>query len=470
MHYLWSTLEKVSNILVQFLFTIYVSRFLTPDDFAIFGALTIFNSISLIIIDSGFSHVIIREKQIPKKELNSIFILNVIFGLVIFFILQLILPIIQDFFRIDKLIISGRIYFLAIPFLSLGVVPLGLLQKKLRFKVIFIISIVSSLISVSIVLFFKNSTPAYWLLIIQFVIQSGIRSVLFLYFSRISFGFYFNYNSIKRFVPFSRDILFSGLSASFFDNLHSFVIGKNYSKEIFGLYSQAKRINLVSLTLITTSFITVIYSKLSNIHDSVSLKFKFFFELEKLLFINSLFIGNLYINSNSLINLLLGDLWEGSIPYFKILSLAAVLYPIHMISINLLKVIGKSRAYFFLEIINKLLLIFSIIVAIKFDSIFLVKSYLFYYILVVLLDSVILKGVFNLDLLRQFQIISSNLIILLCSFVMFFFFRNWTLIDNPILGIFVYSIVFSCIYCLFYFIFNKKIIGGFILVLKSIKI
>src|SRR5690606_3173644 len=67
--------------------------------------------------------------------------------------------------------------------------------------------------------------------------------------------------------------------------------------------------------------------------------------------------------AHPLISLLLGDNWIEVIPYFQILCLASMLYPIHSINLNVLKVYGKTDLFLRLEIIKKILTTICIVVS-----------------------------------------------------------------------------------------------------------
>ena len=84
---IWNAFEKFSQLGIQLLCTFILARFLTPSDFGIVGMLVIFTQISKTITDSGFSIAIIREKEVTKEDLSSIFYLNLILAVIIYWVL-----------------------------------------------------------------------------------------------------------------------------------------------------------------------------------------------------------------------------------------------------------------------------------------------------------------------------------------------------------------------------------------------
>src|SRR5699024_5858265 len=75
--------------------------------------------------------------------------------------------------------------------------------------------------------------------------------------------------------------------------------------------------------------------------------------------------------------LILGEEWLPAALFFQILSLAMMLYPIHAFNLNILQVYGRSDLFLKLEVIKKVIISISIIVAFQFGIMGLVWSSVF---------------------------------------------------------------------------------------------
>jgi O-antigen/teichoic acid export membrane protein len=86
-------------------------------------------------------------------------------------------------------------------------------------------------------------------------------------------------------------------------------------------------------------------------------------------------VGSMLINAPILLGLaavadpfvrgVFGAQWTGAIPLLQILSIAGVLWPLHVINLNVLKALGYSNLFFRLEIVKKLLGTLILIVGIS---------------------------------------------------------------------------------------------------------
>lgn len=68
----------------------------------------------------------------------------------------------------------------------------------------------------------------------------------------------------------------------------------------------------------------------------------------------------LWAIAEPLFRLLLTDKWAPSIPYFQILCIVGMLYPLHVLNLNILKVKGRSDLFLRLEIVKRALVVLTI--------------------------------------------------------------------------------------------------------------
>jgi O-antigen/teichoic acid export membrane protein len=66
-----------------------------------------------------------------------------------------------------------------------------------------------------------------------------------------------------------------------------------------------------------------------------------------------------------LVLVLLTEKWAESIPYLQLLCLLGVLFPLHVINLNLLQALGRSDLFLRLEIIKKVLIVINIAVTVR---------------------------------------------------------------------------------------------------------
>src|SRR5690606_25260980 len=85
--------------------------------------------------------------------------------------------------------------------------------------------------------------------------------------------------------------------------------------------------------------------------------------------------------------LVLGEQWLPAVPFFQILCLSGIFYPIHAFNINILKVYGRSDLFLKLEIIKKIIVSISILITFQFGIYGLIWSSVFTSLIALLINT-----------------------------------------------------------------------------------
>ena len=159
----------------------------------------------------------------------------------------------------------------------------------------------------------------------------------------------------------------SGLINTIYDNIYKLIIGKYFSAVTLGLYTQAK-LYVTQVTLSAVSTIqTVTYPILSKAkNEPQRLKNAY----RKIIIATSFVIFPITIAmgllAKPLILVAIGEQWVDAIPFLQILCVSGVLYHLHAINLNILKVLGRSDLFLKLEIIKKINITIAILIGINF--------------------------------------------------------------------------------------------------------
>lgn len=361
----WSSVERFSNQGVQFVFSIILARLLSPSDYGIIAMVTIFFAVAQSFVDSGFSNALVRKADRTEEDLSTCFYFNIGVGIIAYFVLFLIAPLVATFYNQPILSPIIRITGLGVILNSLCVVQQALFTIKIDFKSQAKITLSATILSgiVGVVLAYQEY--GIWALVWQGVIGTIIRmGLLWLTsqwrpktgFSRTSFNYLFGYGS---------KLLASGLLDTIYNNIYPIVIGKFYNPAQLGNYSRALGWAQLPSANITSILQRVTFPVLSTIQDdSVRLQNSYRRLLKQSAFIIFPLMTGLAAIASPLIRVVLTTKWDGCVLYLQILCFALMLYPIHAINLNLLQVKGRSDIFLRLEIIKKVVGVIILIITI----------------------------------------------------------------------------------------------------------
>lgn len=338
----WSAINNFGIILSKFTLGIIIARLLTPEDYGIIALVTVITSIAPVFIDSGFGSKIIQAKTINEKELSSVFWLNIAIG---FFFTLLILfgaPVFNLIYENEDLITIARIISLVYLIQSFGIVQKAVLRRQINFKRIAIVETSAIILSSIVGIVFAWFGYGYWSLLIKQMVQITLTTTLFWFLSSWKPNFYFDFKIIKNYWKYSINILSTTLITTIVQKIDYFLVGKFFQADILGLYSRGKElaffpVQFSSRVLNMTSF--SVFSKLQDESEKFENLYMKTFKLILYIFVPVMML--LFLASDEIILILLGEKWTGASIYFKHFSIVGVIFIANSLRVNLINSKGR---------------------------------------------------------------------------------------------------------------------------------
>jgi O-antigen/teichoic acid export membrane protein len=455
----WSFFSQMSTQLISFSISLILVRILTPEIFGLIAITYIFYSLSEVLLDSGMSVSIIRSDNISINELNSVFTFNFITGVFLYLILFITSPIIASYYDLPQLSFILRITGISIIFNSLVLVQKAIFTKNLDFKKIALINlstiIFSGVIGILIAYLYKN----FWSLVALNVF-SAFFTLLF-YWSLGSWKpkFYFSINNVKKHFQFGYKLSLSSVLDVISTNIYYNIIGIYYATTQVGLFAKADSLKRMAIMGISTPLKTVLLPLFSKIKDDLErLRMVYIVVLRIILLIVSFFLFFLIFNAYEIFYLLFGEKWLDGVVFFKIICIAAILYPINTYVVNFLLVVGRSDLVLRFEFIKKVFLFISIILSLYYHNIIiLIYSLILSALFDLILNLWIIKKYLHISILKQIKIFSTVMINLIVVFIVDFLFNYFLDISLINENLFIAYSLKSFLFFIMYFTFTSII-------------
>lgn len=113
---LWGGIGSGGLQLLNLFFGIFLSRLLSPADYGVVGALTIFSATAGLLAESGFTLAIVNKKEVTDSDYNAVFWFNIVAGVACYLILYLLAPAIARFYGQPEMVPLSRFLFLGFLF------------------------------------------------------------------------------------------------------------------------------------------------------------------------------------------------------------------------------------------------------------------------------------------------------------------------------------------------------------------
>lgn len=333
-----------------------LARMLTPDDFGCIGMLAIFIVIANTFVDSGLGSAIIQKKEITDSDLSTVFIFNFILSILLYCILYFTAPYIAKFYHIPLLNSVLKVVGLVLIINSFAVVQTSILKKRMEFNKITYASIGAVLISVTIAIIMAYKDYGVWSLVAQQLVYALAYVLLIWILSNWKPLLIFSVNSFKELFKFGSFIFFSNLINNIGNNIQGLIIGRAFNAGIMGYYTQARKLEELASTSISSIIDQVTYPALAEKQEDYigivailrkMIKFSAFFSFPLMIF--------LAVSSDIIIPLCYGPHWAQTIPYFSILCIAGMAICLQGINYNAVAAIGKSNSIFTWTIIKRVI-------------------------------------------------------------------------------------------------------------------
>lgn len=355
---LWNFSEQLLRRGVGLITTLLLAYFLAPEAYGLLAMMAVFIAIATSLMDSGFLQALIRLKEVTSEDLSSAFYANLALGALSYLLLFISAPWIADFYDEPQLIQLIRALGLVVLIQAFEVVQVALFHRQMNFKAQLMAGFPAALISACAAIGLAYWGAGVWALVTQMIIAALITVVLLWWMSNWRPARVFSGQSLRSMYGFSYKLFLSGMLDTVFKNLYVIVIAKLFAASVAGLYFFAEKIRELVLSQLVNAIQNVTYPALASVQDdNIRLKAgykKVIYVTTFLLFPALIFLAAL---AQPLFELLLPEKWWLAVPYLQLLCLSGLLYPLHSINLNILKVKGRSDLYLYLEIIKKLMVV-----------------------------------------------------------------------------------------------------------------
>ncbi len=366
---IWTALQKYSTMLIQFVSGIILARLLTPYDYGCIGMLMIFMLLAESFIDGGFGSALIQKKQPTQTDYSTIFFWNMGLSVVLYVVLYLSAPAIARFYGIpllsDILRVQGVILFIY----AFNIVQRNQLQKKMNFKVLSIVTILTSITALTVTIIMAYHGYGVWALVAQNMLTALIPALVFWFYVRWRPQIVFSWQSFRELFSFGFYMFLTHLLNQFGQQIQGLLIGRFYNASTMGYYSKANATERLASTSISKVMSQVTYPLYAEMQDdktalgdmikkiTLSLSYVTF----PLMFILLLCAKPLFI-------LLYSDRWADSVPYFQVLCIAGLAYSLQSVNYQSVAAIGKSRTMFVWTFVKRVMGIIFVVAGLLLDG------------------------------------------------------------------------------------------------------
>lgn len=363
---IWKLFEKIGMQAMQMIIQIILARLLLPEDYGIVGLLTIFINISDVFILQGFSTALIQKKNADELDYSSVFFANLLMSIVIYIIFYIISPYVAAFYNDIRLTVIMRVLCLNILFGAISAVHNAIISKKLEFKKSFVRGL-SNIFTQGIVgIIMAIEGYGVWALVFSKLCGTLVGSLVLICTTKWKPSLIFSIDRVKRLFNYSSKVLGTNLLNTLFNNIHSLIIGRFFSKDSLGYYQRGQQIPQTIMSSIDGSMTEVLYPTFSMIQTNIVQLKKILRKSMRLsMYLCMPIMLGLLAVSRPLTIILLTEKWLDSVPFMELSCIICLFWPLAARN-QALNAIGLSNITFKISVISKTLTIIFILLCVRF--------------------------------------------------------------------------------------------------------
>lgn len=402
--FVWTFAQQFGNQIIGFTISLILARILLPEEFGLIGMIAIFVAVGNTLLNAGLTQSLIRSEDLDETDYSTVFYFNLASAIAVYILVFYTGPLIARFYDQPILTDIVRLYCLSFIFSAFSAVQLARLTKKLDFKTQTLVAIPATIIGGVVGVIMAYSGYGVWSLVWSSLITSFLSSVQLWFYSKWKPVLIFSTKKFIKHFHFGYKLTLSGLLNRIFDNIFLLVIGKYFSAAQVGFYTRAETTKQLPLSNIFNSLDKITYPMFAEIqNDDARLKRVYKQLLQMVLFVVAPLLIFIAVLGEPIFRFLFTEKWLPAVPYFQILCVTGILYPLHAYNLSILNVKGRSDLFLKLEILKKIIIVITIIVTIPYGIIVLLYGQVFISLVSFFINSHYTSKFINYPALQQLK-------------------------------------------------------------------
>ena len=401
---LWNMIEQFAVQGIKFILGIILARLLNPSDFGLIGMIIVFFDLANVFVESGLGIAYIQKPNVTDEDANTVFFTNLFASILIFVLLWFVAPFVASFYKQPILKNLMRVMAVVVIVNAFGIIQLAQIKRMVNFKRKMKVTMFSAIVSGLIGIYSAIRGLGAWSLVAQQLSNQILVTVIYSFINKWKPSLRYSIESLRTMLSVGSWELFSGLVETFFSNIYILTIGKFFQPTNLGYYSKAHQLQSLLSNQLSGSIGYVafpILSRLQKDKSNLEKAIQSFIQYSFLLTVPCMAIT--IVVAEPFVKIFLTDKWLSMVPYLQLLCLTGFLYPMHVVNLQILTAIGRTKLSFKLSIIKGLLRIVNIVITYRWGLIYVIYGELVLSIISLILNTYYTGKLIHYGLKKQMK-------------------------------------------------------------------
>jgi O-antigen/teichoic acid export membrane protein len=301
--------------------TAVLARLLSPSDFGLLLMIFALTGIVEMFKDMGLSTATVQVQKINHLQLSALFWLNVLLGTTLTVIVAAASPLVSWFYhdpRLTKMtIVLSTTFFLG----GLSIQHRAILTRQMRFAALGLTDLIGFCAGMIAAIVCAVITRSVWSLVVLQIVQIVVTTISSWIVTRWTPSLPVRRSGVDAMLKFGANLAGFNFVNYFARNMDNVLIGREWGKEILGLYGKAYQLLMLPIMQISVPFSKVAIPTLSRLQNDPE-KFRAYYRKGVMLlaFLGMPIVVLLFVAADETIRVCLGPKWGAAVPIFRVLS------------------------------------------------------------------------------------------------------------------------------------------------------
>lgn len=364
--FFWKFGERILAQGISFAVSVVLARLIAPSEFGVIALTWIFIALANVFVVSGFATALVQNKDATDVDFSTNFHCSLAVSLVLYAALFAAAPAVAAYYGIPQLAPVLRVMGLRIPVSSFSAIQHAWVERHMAFRKYFFSTLAGTLLSGAAGVALALRGFGVWALVAQYFTNTLVDIAVLSFTVPWRPRLVFSVPSAKRMMSFGWKVLAADLSGTFFDQLRSLLVGKFYTPADLAFYNKGKNLPELLTVNINSSIMSVLFPAIANINgDRARVKAAVRRSVSVTAYVLFPCLSGLATVAPSLILVLYTEKWASCVPYVQILGIAATVSMIGLVSLQVMKALGRSDVLLKLEFYKKPVYIGLLVLGVK---------------------------------------------------------------------------------------------------------
>ena len=326
----WSLGAQVLSQGSRFVISVILARLLSPADFGLLGMTIVFTGFASLFSDFGFGSALVQRQQVEERHFSSVYWLNQGIGLLLAGLTVAVAPLVARFYHEPRLMPVTMLVALSFPIAAQSPVQKAMLYRKMDFRALGLIDIVSEIIAGVVAIFLALRGVGVWSLVWQVLIASCVAALGAFAVTRWRPRLLYDRAAIAELFGFSSNLMGFTAFNYWYRNGDNLLVGRFFGSSALGLYGRAYNLMLLPISQITTVVSKVMFPALAKIqHDQARVRQIYLRAIAMIALITfPLMLGLLAVCDNFILAVY-GPAWAGVAPVLRIFCVLGMIQSVY---------------------------------------------------------------------------------------------------------------------------------------------